>query len=69
MKRISHYEVGVMNGEHYRLRYDQRQNVQPDCDYRWRKTWRWFLWANGDYQGDFNLRREAIKHLLEDNRK
>ena len=66
MKRISHYEVGVMNGEHYRLRYDQRQNVQPDCDYRWRKTWRWFLWANGDYQGDFNLRREAIKHLLEE---
>lgn len=52
----------MVNGKAYKLRYDQRKNVHY-CDYRWAKAWRWFLWVDGFYQGDFKLRRDAIEHI------
>lgn len=56
------HEIGMVNGRKYKLRYDQRQNVHH-CDYRRLKSWRWFLWVDGYYQGDFNLKRDAIEHI------
>ena len=58
------YEIGRINGKPYKLRHDQRKN-QHACDPEYRNEWRWFAWIDGDYQGDFRLKSEAIKHIKE----
>ncbi|HDY87755.1 MAG TPA: hypothetical protein ENH82_06505 [bacterium] len=55
-------EIGRINGEKYNLVYDKRGN-QVACDYEYRNEWRWFLWINGDYEGDFRTKKEAFKHV------
>ena len=61
MKQIRH-EIGMVDSKQYKLVYDRRGNQQA-CDYRYAKEWRWFLWVDGYYQGDFRLKREALKYI------
>jgi hypothetical protein len=58
--RKTRHEIGMINGIPYKLSFDQLENQQY-CDDRYKKTWLWFLWIDGYYQGNFRLKREAIE--------
>ena len=53
----------MIGGKRYKLRYDQYKNQQY-IDHRYRNIWRWFLWVDGHYQGNFRLKREALEYVL-----
>ena len=55
------HEIGRIDGKQYKLAYDQRKN-QHAVDHKYRNEWRWFLTVDGDYQGDFRTRTEALLH-------
>ena len=60
-RRIRH-EIGMVDGKNYKLVHDQFKNQQY-IDHRYRNIWAWFLTVDGDYQGNFRLKREALEHI------
>lgn len=56
------HEIGRLNGKGYSLVFDQRKNQQA-VDIEYKNQWRWFLTVNGDYQGDFSTKTEALKSI------
>ena len=56
------HEIGVVNGKPYKLVCDKRKN-QMACDHMYRNEWRWFLWIDSDYQGDYKTKVVAIARL------
>ena len=57
-------EIGRLSGLKYTLVHDQYKNQQA-IDYKYENLWRWFLFIEGDYQGDFGQKKQAIKHIME----
>ena len=55
-------ENGFIAGRAYRLLYDRRGNVQA-CDSEHRREWRWFVWNDQEYVGDFKLKCDALASI------
>lgn len=56
------HEIGRIGGKQYKLVYDRRKNQQA-VDHEYRNEWRWFLWVEGYYHGDFKTKAEAYKDI------
>ena len=65
MKRQTHTERGRIGKTGYELIYTQKVEQFPcfsarrDCP----RSWGWYLYINGDYEGEFRLKREALAAL------
>jgi len=58
-------EIGMVAGVRYKLIRDKRGN-QGFCNPEWYNEWRWFLWVDDNYVGDFRTKAEAFDWLNRD---
>jgi hypothetical protein len=59
MTRLGHVEIGRHNRRDYRLRYDRLCAVLVVES----KARAWHLFIEGEYEGNFPTKREALEHL------
>ena len=55
-------EIGVLQGTKYLIIHDKLKNQQA-CDDKYKEQWRWFLWINGEYIGDFSSKKKALDNI------
>ena len=65
---MQRHEIGMINGQYYKLVYSRRKDQQA-CDRRYENEYRWFLWIGGNtndyFVGDFRTKKEAYCFIKE----